>query len=65
MNARRNRRLSAIVGAVLLLIAGGTAFLWEGLFEAPVLLAQVTVLGLAGCCDIVAAANTRLTDRWA
>ena len=64
MNASRNRRLSAIVGAFLLLVAGGTAFLWEGVFEAPVLLGQVTMLGLAGCCDIVAATDTRLTDRW-
>ncbi|MFA9417482.1 hypothetical protein [Natrinema sp. HArc-T2] len=29
------------------------------------LLGQVTLLGLAGCCDIIAATDTRLTDRWA
>ncbi len=65
MNERRNRQLSAIVGAFLVLIAGGVVLLVENLFKTPLLLSQVTLLGLAGIFDIVAATDTQLTARWA
>ena len=65
MNERRNRQLSAIVGTFLVLIAGGVVLLVENLLKTPLLLSQVTLLGLAGIFDIVAATDTRLTDRWA
>ncbi|SDD71839.1 hypothetical protein E2L06_18720 [Haloterrigena sp. H1] len=65
MNEQRNRQLSAIVGTFLVLIAGGVVLLVENLLKTPLLLSQVTLLGLAGIFDIVAATDTRLTDRWA
>ncbi len=65
MNERRNRQLSAIVGAFLVLIAGGVVLLVENLFKTALLLSQVTLLGLAGIFDIVAATDTQLTARWA
>nr|WP_246971952.1 hypothetical protein [Natribaculum luteum] len=57
--------MSAIVGAFLVLIAGGVVLLVENLFKTPLLLSQVTLLGLAGIFDIVAATDTQLTARWA
>lgn len=65
MNERRNRRISAVVGVFLVLIAGSIALLAGDLLETPVVLLQVTLLGLAGVVDVVAATGTRLTDRWA
>lgn len=65
MNERRNRRISAVVGVFLVLIAGSIALLAGNLLETPVVLLQVTLLGLAGVVDVVAATGTRLTDRWA
>jgi len=65
MNERRNRQLSAIVGAFLVFIAGGVVLLVENLLKTPLLLSQVTLLGLAGIFDIVAATDMQLTARWA
>ncbi|ELY68519.1 hypothetical protein [Natrinema versiforme] len=66
MNERRNRRLSAVVGVSLLLITGGgVALLGTAVLDAPVVVAQLTLLGLAGVFDVVAATDTGLTDRWA
>lgn len=66
MNVRRNRQLSGVVGGFLVLVSTG-AFLLLGpsLLGAPALFAQVTLLGLAGVADLVAATDTALTDRWA
>lgn len=64
MNERRNRQISAVVGTFLVLIAVGTGVLVSNLLETPMLLGQVIVFGLAGIFDIVAATDTRLTDRW-
>jgi hypothetical protein len=64
MNERRNRRLSGGIGVFLLVVAGGAlAFLGDDALANPVFLVQVTLLGLAGVCDIVAATDTVLTDR--
>jgi hypothetical protein len=66
MNARRNRQLSGVIGAFLLVIAAGAlALLGGGALEEPLLVVQVTLLGLAGVCDIVAATDTALTERLA
>ncbi len=65
MNERLNRRISAVVGVFLVLVAGAIVVLGGGLVETPVLLVQVTLMGVAGVCDIIAAADTRLTARWA
>ncbi len=65
MNERRNRQLSAVVGVFLLLVTGGVALLGTDALDAPAFLAQLTLLGLAGVFDIVAAIETPLTDRWA
>ncbi|WP_408957028.1 hypothetical protein [Natrinema sp. 74] len=66
MNERRNRRLGAVVGVVLLLVAGGgLVLLGTDALDAPLLLAQLALMGLAGVFDIVAATETQLTDRWA
>ncbi|AHG01125.1 hypothetical protein HALLA_17415 [Halostagnicola larsenii XH-48] len=66
MNERRNRRLSGVVGAFLLLVSGGgIALLGTGGLEVSTFLVQVTLIGLAGVFDIVAATDTGLTDRWA
>ena len=60
------RRLSGGVGVFLLFIAAGMlALLGTDALDSPVLLAQTTLLGLAGVCDIVAATETSLTDRLA
>ncbi|RZH67195.1 hypothetical protein [Natrinema altunense] len=65
MNERLNRRISAVVGVFLVLVAGAIVVLGDGLLETPVLLVQVTLMGVAGVCDIIAATDTRLTARWA
>ncbi|ELY80992.1 hypothetical protein [Natrinema gari] len=65
MNERLNRRISAVVGVFLVLAAGAIVVLGGGLVETAVLLVQVTLMGVAGVCDIVAATDTRLTARWA
>lgn len=66
MNERRNRRLSGVIGAFLLLVSGGgIALLGTDGLEASMFLVQVALLGLAGVFDIVAATDTGLTDRWA
>lgn len=58
-----SRRLSGIVGAFLLLIVSGAVLLGMPLSEDPVSVVQLSLLGLAGLADIVAATETRLTDR--
>ncbi|WP_254762066.1 hypothetical protein [Natrinema marinum] len=66
MNERRNRRLSAVGGVFLLLVAGGAlVLLGSNAFDAPLLLGQLALMGLAGVFDVVAATETGLTDRWA
>ena len=65
MNISRNRRLSGFIGVFLILLAGGViALLGTDLLAEPLLLAQATLLGLAGVCDIVAATDNALTERW-
>ncbi|WP_254525270.1 hypothetical protein [Natrinema caseinilyticum] len=66
MNERRHRQLSAVVGVFLLLVGGSGIFLLGAdPLQTPALLGQTGLLGLAGLFDIVAATDTRLTDRWA
>ncbi|MGQ3412333.1 hypothetical protein ACT4ML_08725 [Natrinema sp. LN54] len=65
MNERRNRRLSAVVGVFLVLVAAALLLLSRPLLEAPMEFGQAILFGLAGVFDIVAATDTRLTDRWA
>ncbi|WP_254531764.1 hypothetical protein [Natrinema gelatinilyticum] len=66
MNERRNRQVSAVVGVFLFLVGGsGVVLLGARVIQTPVLLGQMGLLGLAGLFDIVAATDTRLTDRWA
>lgn len=61
-----DRRLSAVAGVFLVVIAAGaTVALGGKLFERSALAAQVTLLGVAGLCDIVAATDSVLTDRLA
>ena len=63
MNERRNRQLSGIIGVFLVVVAGSAfALLGDGALDAPVLLAQIGLLGLAGLCDIAAVRDTVLTD---
>jgi|AntRauTorcE11898_2_1112593.scaffolds.fasta_scaffold07517_2 hypothetical protein len=65
MNVRRNRRLSGVIGAFLILLAVGVVTLvGTDLVSEPLLLAQAALLGVAGVCDIVAATDTALTERW-
>jgi len=66
MNERRNRRLSAVLGVFLVAVAGGaTVFLGSEFLARPVLAGQISLLGLAGVCDLVAAVDSPLTARWA
>lgn len=66
MNEHRNRQLSAVIGVFLLAVTGGgVALLGTDVLDVPVVLAQLTLLGLAGVFDVVAATDTGLTDRWA
>ncbi|ELY69961.1 hypothetical protein [Natrinema versiforme] len=65
MNERRNRQISGVVGAFLVLIAAALLLLSAPFLEAPVEFGQALVFGLAGVSDIVAATDTRLTNRWA
>ncbi len=64
MNVRRNRQLSGGIGVFLILLAGVTALVGPDLLSEPLLLAQATLLGLAGVFDIVAATDNWLTERW-
>jgi len=63
MKEEFSRRLSGIVGAFLLLVVSGAVLLGMPLSEEPVSVVQLSLLGLAGLADIVAATETRLTDR--
>jgi len=66
MNERRDRRLSAVLGVFLLVVAGSALALFSvGRLETPVVFAQAALLGAAGVCDVVAATDSQLTDRWA
>lgn len=66
MNGQRNRRLSGVLGAFLLIVAGGALALgWPDILASPALLAQVTFLSAAGVADVVAATDGELTARWA
>lgn len=66
VNVRQNRRLSGGIGVFLLVVAGGAlALLGNDALADPVLFLQLTLLGLAGVCDIVAARDSVLTDRLA
>lgn len=66
MNERRQRQLSGIVGAFLLLVAAaGIALLGGDFAGEPAFLAQVSLLGLAGLADVTAAVDSPLTDRLA
>ena len=63
MDERRNRRLSGLVGAFLLVVAAAAGVLaGSDLLATPALLVQVLLLGLAGVCDLAATGLVGLPD---
>jgi hypothetical protein len=57
-NDGNQRRLNALLGVFLTLIAvGATVLLGSDLLATPVLAMQVTMIALAGICDLVAATD--------
>ena len=62
MAYRTQRRVSGVVGFVLLLFVAGVLFL-AGLPHSLVISVQLLTLALAGACDLIAAIDTRLTGR--
>jgi hypothetical protein len=62
MAYRTQRRVSGVVGFVLLLFVAGVLFL-AGLPHSLVISVQLLTLALAGACDLIAAIDTRSTGR--
>ena len=64
MERKTKRRLSVVVGVLLLVVSGAVVALMRGaLFDRPVLAVQVGAVGIAGVLDIVAGFGTRITER--
>jgi len=57
-NYQNQRRLNALLGVFLTVVAGGAAaLLGRDLLETPVVAMQVSMVALAGACDLVAATD--------
>ena len=64
MEHRTKRRLSAVVGTFLLVVAVGVVALVRGsLVEDPSLAVQTGLVAIAGVFDVAAGFETRLTER--
>jgi hypothetical protein len=66
MVSHPSRRTSAVLGRVfLVVVAGAIGSLGGEVLDSPVLAGQVTLLGAAGLCDIVAGRENSLTEQFA
>ena len=66
MDSKKQRRVSAVFGVFLILVASVVVVLAGGSFlRSPVLAVQVLLLATAGVFDVAAGFETRLTERFA
>ncbi|MCX2819844.1 MAG: hypothetical protein ACI9QA_000967 [Methanobacteriota archaeon] len=65
MKQKTQRRLSAVVGAFLLLTSTASVALIPGaLLDSPLFAVQVSALGVAGVLNLLAGFDTRVTERF-